>query len=147
MKQLFLVAVLMVAAGSCKSKKVVDDPATYPKDIALKPDKTFENQQDSRKLDELREKINRLANSETCTDETAWRISPVGAKACGGPAAYIAYPKSKEDSIIPLIQNYTSEQADFNKKYGISSDCMIVEPPAGIRCSEGKAMLLSSAAQ
>lgn len=144
MKQLIFVAALVLSGTACKSKKVVDDPSTLPKDISLKPDKNFQNEQDTRTLAEMRDKINQLANSETCTDENDWRISPVGSKACGGPAAYIAYPKSKEDSIIPLIQNYTVEQSNFNKNYGIISDCMIVEPPTGLRCENGKVMLVGN---
>lgn len=146
MKHLTIIAFLALGFVACKSKKVADDPSTYPKDIALKPDNKLQSQEDARKLSDMREKINKLSSSEACTNENDWRVSPVGSKACGGPAAYIAYPKSKEDSIIPIIQNYTSAQSAFNQKYNIVSDCMMVEPPAGVRCVDGKAMLVNSAA-
>ena len=34
-------------------------------------------------------------------------------------------------------------QSAFNTKYGLVSDCMMVMPPSGIRCVDGKAVLVS----
>lgn len=66
----------------------------------------------------------------------------MGAKACGGPVSYIAYPKKIEVSILRKIENYTQTMSEFNKKYGITSDCMMAAEPTGVKCQAEKAVLV-----
>jgi hypothetical protein len=79
---------------------------------------------------------------EKCTDATEWAFAPMGAKSCGGPQLYIAYPKKMEKSILSRIDDYTEKVKAFNQKYGIMSDCMMVNPPTAIKCIKGKAELI-----
>ena len=51
--------------------------------------------------------------------------------------------KKIEDEIVTKIKNFTQMQSAFNTKYGLVSDCMMVMPPSGIRCVDGKAVLVS----
>ncbi|MPN29835.1 hypothetical protein SDC9_177288 [bioreactor metagenome] len=45
--------------------------------------------------------------------------------------------------MLPKIKNFTDAQSAFNKKYGLVSDCVVVPAPSGIRCENGKAVLIS----
>ena len=125
----------------CTSKKATEN---LPKDIALKPVRTEAQDADREQLGDLRAEIDSLVSSVTCNKVDDWRISPIGSKPCGGPAAYLAYPISLENEITPKITEYTTRQSDFNRKYGLMSDCALVPQPSGIRCENGKAVLITS---
>lgn len=142
MKNFLMVAVAVFTLANCKSKEATAK-TTLPKDISLKPDNALGQQEDHEKLSALIKEIEKQTSAETCTDAAAWRISPIGEKPCGGPSSYIAYPISLEDEILPKITNFTQMQSAFNKKYHLVSDCMMVQPPSGIKCEEGKAVLIS----
>ena len=142
MKNILIIAISVLTLASCQSKKVID-PETLPKDISQKPDNNISQQSDREKLSSLIKEIEKLANSETCNDVADWNFAAIGSKPCGGPSSYIAYPKKIEDEIVPKITNFTQMQSAFNTKYGLVSDCMMVMPPSGIRCVDGKAVLVS----
>ncbi|WP_297985606.1 hypothetical protein [uncultured Chryseobacterium sp.] len=144
MKIIAVFGIALLSLAACKSKKSVEPDDTLPKDISQKPVKNNSQEKDNEDLSKLRAEIDDLINAQTCTNAEDWRISPIGSKACGGPASYLAYPKDKEDDILPKIQKYTRQQSAFNQKYGIVSDCMMVMPPSGVKCENGKAVLISS---
>lgn len=143
MKTTLFTCVLALAATACATKKQTVDPNTLPKDISLKPDNQTGQVADAQRLAAVRTELENLVN-QPCTSEKNWRTAPVGAKACGGPAFYIAYPIAKEEAALNLIKRYTEMQAAFNAKYQIMSDCAMVMPPAGIQCINGKVSLRSS---
>ena len=142
MKNILIIAIAVLSLSSCKSKKAVD-PETLPKDISQKPDNNISQQSDREKLSVLIKEIETQINTETCTDAADWRFSPIGSKPCGGPSSYIAYPIKMEDEILPKIKKFTEMQSVFNKKFNLVSDCMMVQPPSGIQCVDGKAVLVS----
>ena len=144
MKHLIYIPLVVFTLFCCKAKKAVKEPETLPKDIALKPDNNYSQQLDRERLAVLVKEIDSLAGSEICTDASEWRSSPIGAKPCGGPSSYIAYPIKMEDEILAKIKEFTAQQDAFNKKYQLMSDCAMVPPPAGIRCENGKAVLVKS---
>ena len=146
MKNTVLILTIFTFLFSCKTKQTID-PDTLPKDISQKPKNGVSQQQDSKILQDLRSEIDEMIAKNPCVSSDKWRISPIGSKACGGPIAYLAYPISIEDEIIPKIQNYTQLNSDFNKKYDIVSDCMMVQPPSGIKCENGKAVLMNAESQ
>ncbi len=117
---------------------------TLPKDVALKPDNNLLQQSDREKLSAMIKEIESEIGKEKCTDETLWRISPIGSKPCGGPSSFIAYPVKIENEILLKIKNFTDAQSAFNKKYGLVSDCAVVPAPSGIRCEGGKLVLIGS---
>ena len=141
MKYFLVIAISVLSLNSCKSKKNIDTE-TLPKDIALKPDNNYVQQEDYKKLSVMIQEIEAEIAKETCTDASEWRISPIGSKPCGGPSSYIAYPIKIENEILPKIKNVTQMQSAFNQKYGIISDCAVVPAPSGIRCENGKAVLM-----
>jgi len=141
MKNVIITALAVLSLSSCKTKAV--DTGNLPKDISLKPDNNLKQQQDKEQLSSFIKEIDALIQAETCDDAADWAFTAIGAKPCGGPGSYIAYPKKREAEILPKIQRFTEMQSAFNKKYQLISDCMMIMPPAEIKCEGGKAVLVS----
>lgn len=84
-------------------------------------------------------KLSDAATNETCTDPNEFKIVPIGSKACGGPTGYIAFRKIPNNQpYFEEVERYTKTQEAFNKKWGVVSDCSIVNPPKGLECVNGK---------
>ncbi|GMQ27091.1 hypothetical protein Aoki45_37740 [Algoriphagus sp. oki45] len=92
-------------------------------------------------LESLEAEIIALSESVSCTNADQWKFFPMGSKACGGPERYIAYHQSVENSILPLIDKYTLQQAEYNRANNIVSDCLLVGSPRGVTCENGKPVL------
>ena len=86
--------------------------------------------------------IIRIAESVPCTNASEWKFTPMGSKACGGPARYIAYHQSVERELLDLTERFTSLQKTYNKKNNVLSDCLLVGPPRTIQCEANKAILV-----
>jgi hypothetical protein len=86
--------------------------------------------------------IIRLAESLPCTNASEWKFTPMGNKACGGPARYIAYHQSVEREFLDLVNRFTPLQKTYNEKNNVISDCMLVSPPRTIQCEANKAILV-----
>lgn len=142
MKNLLIIAISALTLASCSSKKGIADEETLPKDIALKPDNQFSQNEEQLQMKNLINKIDSLISTETCSDATEWKFTAIGSKACGGPSSYIAYPIKLENEVLPKVTQFTSMQSAFNTKYKIMSDCAMVLPPTEIKCEEGKAVLV-----
>lgn len=94
-------------------------------------------------LNELYIEIQGLAQSEACVDVEEWTYTAIGAKACGGPADYIAYPLTIDvESFLEKVEQYTAMQEGFNETWGIVSDCALPPAPIGVECVEGVAQLI-----
>jgi len=126
---------------SCKSAQS-NDPADMPKDISERPADESSQKYDEAQLDKLKASIESMTMKEKCTNAADWAFSPLGIKACGGPVSYIAYPKKNEATILPKIEEYTQKMSEFNKKYSITSDCMMAAEPTGVKCQGEKAVLI-----
>ncbi|RZJ47809.1 MAG: hypothetical protein EOO19_08780 [Chryseobacterium sp.] len=126
---------------SCKSAQN-NDPADMPKDISERPADESSQKYDEAQLDKLKASIESMATKEKCTNTADWAFSPFGTKACGGPVSYIAYPKKNESTILPKIEEYAAKMSEFNKKYNITSDCMMAAEPTGVKCQAEKAVLI-----
>lgn len=124
---------------SCKTTNNTTE--TLPKDISEKPLDESSQKNDHAQLEKLKEEITKEIAKEPCADPNEWTFSPMGAKACGGPVSYIAYPKKLETVILPKIQEYTDKMSQYNKNYNIVSDCMMVNEPVSIKCENGQAVL------
>jgi hypothetical protein len=86
--------------------------------------------------------IIRLAESVPCTNASEWKFTPMGSKACGGPARYLAYHQSVERELLDLVERFTSLQKAYNEKNNVLSDCMLVGPPRSVQCEANKAVLV-----
>ncbi|WP_370900013.1 hypothetical protein [Chryseobacterium gossypii] len=130
-----------LALISCNSAK--NASLNLPKDISERPADESSQKYDEAQLDKLKASILSEIAKEKCTDAQEWTFAPMGAKSCGGPQMYIAYPKKLEATILPKINDYTEKVKAFNEKYKITSDCMLVVPPAAVKCSKEKAVLVT----
>lgn len=145
MKNLIVTALMLFTVGSCTSQKnAAEESETLPKDVALKPEKSDDQEREREEMTTLIKEIDAMIAKESCTDAADWKFTAVGAKPCGGPSSYLAYPKSLEKTVLPKIAAFTSMQSAYNSKYGLMSDCAMVLPPAEIRCENGKAVLVSA---
>lgn len=147
MRKIILVSSAVLLLSACKSKPVLGVTDRLPKDISQKPErqpKTLEEQMqhDMETMQKISAEIDELSAEVNCTNPDEWRISPFGSKACGGPASFIAYPIKLEDDILPKIVEYNRRSSEYNLKYGIISDCAVTPAPSGIRCENGKAVLI-----
>lgn len=106
---------------------------------------TKENTQeeDQKKLTAMYVELQQLSESVACTNAEEWEFTGIGSKACGGVTSYIAY-SSKIDTVnfLSKAEKYTSAMADFNKKWGIVSDCALVLPPNEVTCENGNPKLI-----
>lgn len=126
---------------SCNTTKNAD--TNLPKDISERPADEDSQKYEQAQLDKLKASIQSETAKEKCDNTSDWTFSPMGAKACGGPQQYIAYPKKIETIILPRIEEYTQKVKAFNEKYNITSDCMMVTPPTSVKCIAGKALLIT----
>ncbi|KMQ62494.1 hypothetical protein ACM40_09420 [Chryseobacterium sp. BLS98] len=137
-----LVLCTLFALVSCNTSKNVN--TNLPKDISERPADEDSQKYEQAQLDKLKASIESEASGEKCTNASEWTFAPMGAKACGGPQQYIAYPKKIETTILPRIEEYTQKVKAFNEKYNITSDCMMVMPPTSVKCINGKAQLITA---
>jgi hypothetical protein len=86
--------------------------------------------------------IIRLSESVPCTNASEWKFTPMGNKACGGPARYIAYHQSIERNFLDLVERFTALQKAYNEQNNVLSDCMLVGPPRTIQCESNKPVLV-----
>lgn len=86
--------------------------------------------------------IIQLSESVTCTNPSEWKFTPMGNKACGGPARYIAYHQRVEREFLDLVERFTSLQKTYNEQNNVLSDCLLVGPPRTIQCDANKAVLV-----
>ncbi len=106
----------------------------------------FEDNSKSYKLEEIEElhtEIIALSESVSCTNSAEWKFTPMGSKACGGPLRHIAYHQSVEVDFLDLVDQYTTLQAEYNRKYNIISDCSLLIAPRGVICEGGKPIFIS----
>lgn len=150
MSKIVLMVLAVLVFQSCGSRKTIQERSNLPKDISQMPKRNPVATVDSeRKIDEnnmlkLRTEIENLINEEHCTDAKDWRISPLGSKACGGPASYIAYPIKLEREILPKITEFNRQSSAYNLEYGAMSDCAVTASPTKIVCESGRAVLVYS---
>ncbi|MEC5157821.1 hypothetical protein [Chryseobacterium sp. MP_3.2] len=143
MKNVVITAIALLFINSCKSKNAVVDVDTLPKDISLKPENNISQQLEQEQLKMVMLEIDSLIQTVNCPNPEEWTFTAIGAKPCGGPSSYIAYPKKLAEEILPKVNKLTAMQDAFNKKYRLMSDCAIVLPPTEIACVEGKAVLMN----
>ena len=132
----------MLSLVSCNASKNAD--TNLPKDISERPADEDSQKYDQAQLDKLKASIESEVSGEKCTDANDWTFAPMGIKSCGGPQQYIAYPKKIEASILPRINEYTDKVRVFNEKYNIMSDCLMVMPPASLKCVNGKVRMITA---
>lgn len=140
MKNLLCLAIIATISFSCKS---TINPDTLPKPLPQRPTENPENgnltQQEAEEMQNLKSEIITLSQSEKCSNATDWKSVGLGVKACGGPVEYIAYSnKIDEAKFLEKVNLYNQKSTEYNKKYNLVSDCMLVVQPENIVCENGK---------
>lgn len=140
MKNLLFLAAIATISFSCKS---TINPDNLPKPLPERPKENSDNgnltQQEAQEMENLKSEILTLANSVECNNATDWKSVGLGAKACGGPVEYIAYSnKIDEKTFLGKVEIYNQKSTEYNKKYNLMSDCMLVMQPENIVCENGK---------
>ena len=140
MTNVLILSVLSVFAISCKPAYTEDN---LPKPL---PERPVDNsgsgalsKEESQEMDDLKAEITVLADSEKCSNPADWKTVGLGVKACGGPVSYIAYSnKIDEKAFLEKVDLYNQKMTGYNKKYNLTSDCMLVMQPENIVCENDK---------
>lgn len=87
-----------------------------------------------------------LVGPAACTADAQCRTLPVGAKACGGPAGYLAWSTVGTDA--DKLKDVAARQAQASKREleasGMRSNCAVVADP-GAACVAGHCQLATPA--
>jgi hypothetical protein len=79
----------------------------------------------SHEVSTLKQAAFATANRSGCSDDAHCLAIPIGAKACGGPSAYVVYfwESTDQESLFELAQAATDAELAFNSENNISSNC------------------------
>lgn len=140
MKKIICLSLVSAFVLSCKPTNTIDN---LPKPLPERPKDNSGNenltQQESDEMQNLKSEILALSQSEKCSNATDWKSIGLGVKACGGPVEYIAYSnKIDEAKFLEKVNLYNQKSTEYNKKYNLVSDCMLVMQPENIVCENGK---------
>lgn len=92
------------------------------------------------RLAELEQEIQAIIEPPTATNLAQCQAIAFGAKACGGPKAYLIYSTAQTDEVRlrTLVTEYNRLDAERNQRLGLASDCALVVQPevalAGGQC-------------
>jgi hypothetical protein len=91
---------------------------------------------------ELMAQVRAEIGAANCTSTAQCRAVAVGAKACGGPEAYLAWSitTSREDRLMAAAAAQAEARRRENEQSGRMSDCMMLAEPAA-RCVAGRCVL------
>jgi hypothetical protein len=86
--------------------------------------------------------IRAMAGAAACSDSSQCRTLPLGARACGGPEAYLPYStaKTSEPELRALGERYKQQRQARNAASGMMSDCRFIVDPGAV-CQAGACQL------
>lgn len=91
------------------------------------------------KMQSLHQEIENLISTGSCNEASDCDYLPLGEKACGGPHAYVVFSADIDvEKLKQLVNEYTLLEKEYNDKFGIPSDCSLVNPPENIGCVNSK---------
>lgn len=92
----------------------------------------------------LGRELRSLVGPAACTSDAQCRTLPVGAKACGGPAGYLAWSAQGTDAqkLAALAARQSEVQRREIEASGLRSNCAIAVDP-GAACVAGRCELAS----
>lgn len=102
----------------------------------LNADTTLESANE--RLYKVQEEINKIvALKKSCDDSSSCKVIAYGAKACGGPSAYVIYGSGVNEGLLRNKCNeYTRLQDEINKKFRLVSTCDLLKIPE-VTCENG----------
>ena len=140
MKNLLFLFAIATLSFSCKPTIIPDNlPKPLPERPKDNPDNGSLTAEESQEMETLKAEILAISKSEKCTNGSDWKSVGLGVKACGGPVSYIAYSaKIDEAKFLEKVNLYNQKSTEYNKKYNLMSDCMLVMQPENIVCENNK---------
>jgi len=109
---------------------------------SCKQDDEINQEQEAETLNQMFSEIENLASNVSCDDSAEWTFTNFGSKPCGGPVGFIAYSTNIDiDLFLESIEEHRIKQNEFNKKWGLISDCSIPPQPIGVICEDGHPVL------
>lgn len=75
--------------------------------------------------------IHALVGKAECASDSQCQVLPIGARACGGPAGFLAWSNAKTDAgqLQALAEAYRAEQQANNERSGRISNCRVLTAP------------------
>lgn len=94
----------------------------------------------------LARELHTLIGPASCTADAQCHSIAVGAKACGGPAGYLAWSTQDTDAkrVAELAARTTEAQQRENRASGLRSNCAFVADPGAV-CTAGHCQLAAPA--
>ena len=100
---------------------------------------------DKRALDIFADKITVLTEQSVCSNKFTCEYIGFGSKACGGFQSYLVYSNSIDvPELLIKVKTYNEMEKQYNQKWGIISECMVVMPPKSVVCENGKCKAMYS---
>ena len=86
---------------------------------------------DEARVRELERQARALAKTDGCDRADQCAAAPLGAKACGGPRAYLVYCRATTDeaALMRALDELKRAEEGYNRAAGLVSDCMLVQQP------------------
>ena len=98
-------------------------------------DNVITQEEEREELNILKTEIEDLANSSICNENTECKFIGFGSKPCGGVWTYIIYSTSiNTDKLESLVADYNERENEFNRTWGVISDCSLANPPTSVGC-------------
>jgi hypothetical protein len=95
-------------------------------------------------LEQKRQEIIDYINSFSCTNASNCNYIALGAKPCGGPRGYLAFPNTVNQTTLQnLVDEYYEMDYQYNIQTNAVSDCMVVAPPNNIDCIDGVCTIIN----
>lgn len=100
-------------------------------------------EEDLEVLTNLKNEIKLLTVEGACTENANCDFVAFGSKACGGPKSYLVYSTSIDvEVLLEKVTAYNEMEAEYNIKWGIISDCMVISPPTSVECIDGECIAI-----
>jgi hypothetical protein len=90
----------------------------------------------------IQAQLQQAIGTASCTQDSECRTLAWGAKACGGPASYVAWSSTQSDAALlqRLAQQHAQAERARNERSGMVSDCsMLIDP--GAQCVAQRCVL------
>ena len=95
-------------------------------------------------LAKMLEELQKISDSVPCENAADWKVTPIGSKACGGPAGAMAYSiKIDVPAFLKKVEAHKIAEMKYNKKWGIVSTCDITFIPEKVICKNGRPTFLT----
>jgi hypothetical protein len=143
MRQLAILLLLACTACATRADGSSSTQATPPASAAVPPSASGAAPAASDTL----ARIHALVGKAECSSDSQCQVLPIGAKACGGPAGYLAFSNADTSAaeVQALAQRYHAEQQASNQRSGMISNCRVVPTPAAA-CRANTCQLTDAAA-